>query len=118
MIAQDFIHRHYSTAVGESPAGHVVAVLAGLLLIAIGAALVVSVVFLPAGIAIGMLGVLILGAGVFAHILSPLTFTDLIDATIGLSGAAITLTLAIVIATLVAGFATTVLISLFRWMTS
>ena len=118
MRAQDFIHRHYSTAVGESPAGHAVAVLAGLLLIAIGAALVVSVVFLPAGIAIGVLGALILGAGVFAHILSPLTFTDLIDATIGLSGAAITLTLAIVIATFVTGFAITVLVSLFRWMTS
>ena len=61
---------------GESPAGHAVAVLAGLLLIAIGAALVVSVVFLPAGIAIGVLGALILCAGAFAHILSPLTFTD------------------------------------------
>ena len=118
MIAQDFIHRHYSTAVGESPAGHAVAVLAGLLLIAIGAALVVSVVFLPAGIAIGVLGALVLCAGVFAHILSPVTFTDLIDATIGLSGAAITLTLAIVIAAFVTGFAITVLVSLFRWMTS
>jgi hypothetical protein len=118
MITGDFIHRHYSAAVGESPAGHAVAVLAGLVLIAIGAALVMSVVFLPAGIAISVLGVLILGAGVFAHILSPLTFADLMDAVIGLSGAAITLTFAIVIVTFVAGFGITVLVSLFRWLAS
>ena len=116
MTVQDFIHRHYSSAVGESPTGHAVAVLAGLALIAIGAGLVVSVVFLPAGIAIGVLGVLIFGAGLFAHILSPLTFADLMDAVIGLSGAAITLTFAIVIVTLIAGFGITVLVSLFRWL--
>lgn len=118
MIAQKFIHRHYSAAVGESRAGHAVAVLAGLVLIATGAALVVSVVFLPAGVAIAVLGTLLLGAGVFAHILSPLTLGDLMDATIGLSGAAITLTLAIVILTFVAGFSITVLVSLFRWLAS
>jgi hypothetical protein len=95
-----------------------VAVLAGLVLIAIGVALVVSVVFLPAGIAIGALGALILGAGVFAHILGPLTFADLMDAVIGLSGAAITLTIAIVIVAFIAGFGITVLVSLFRWMVS
>jgi len=76
----------------------------------------VTVVFLSAGIAIGVLGVLILGTGVFAHILSPLTFGDLMDAVIGLSGAAITLTIAIVIATFVAGFGITVFVSLFRWL--
>jgi hypothetical protein len=118
MTVQDFVHRHYSQAVGESPTGHAVAVLAGLVLIAIGVALVVSVVFLPAGIAIGVLGALILGAGVFAHILSPLTFTDLMDAVIGLSGAAITLTIAIVIVAFVAGFGITVLVSLLRWLAS
>jgi hypothetical protein len=114
----DFIHRHYSPAVGESPAGHAIAVLAGLLLIAIGAALVVSIVFLPAGIAIGILGVLILGVGIFAHIMSPLTFSDLMDAIIGLSGAAITLTLVIAIAAIAAGFGITVIVSLFRWLAS
>ena len=118
MTVQDFIHRHYSTAAGESPGGHAVAVLAGLVLIAIGAALFMSVVFLPAGIAIGALGVLILGAGIFAHILSPLTFADLMDAVIGLSGAAITLTIAIVIVAFVAGFGITVFVSFFRWLTS
>jgi hypothetical protein len=116
MTVQDFFHRHYSKAAGESPTGHAVAVLAGLVLVAIGAALIVSVVFLPAGIAISALGVLIFGAGVFGHILSPLTFADLMDAVIGLSGAAITLTFAIVIITFVAGFGITVLVSLFRWL--
>ena len=69
------------------------------MLIAIGAALVASVVFLPAGIAIGALGVVVLGWGAFGHILGPLTFADLMDTAIGLSGAAVTLTIAIVIGT-------------------
>jgi hypothetical protein len=118
MNVHGFIHDHYSRAAGESPAGHAVAVLAGLVLTAIGVALVMSVVFLPAGIAIGALGVLILGAGILAPIVSPLTFADLMDAVIGLSGAAITLTFAIVIVTFVAGFGITVLVSLFRWLAS
>ena len=75
-----------------------------------------SVVFLPAGIAIGVLGVLILGAGIFAHITSPLTFSDLMDAMIGLSGAAITLTIAVAIVAIVAGFGISVLVSVFRWL--
>ena len=84
------------------------------MLIAIGAALVASVVFVPAGIAIGTLGVLVLGWGAFGYILRPLTFADLMEAAIGLSGAAVTLTIAIVIVTFVAGLAVTVLVSLFR----
>lgn len=116
MTVQDFIHRHYSPAVGESPTGHAIAVLAGLILIVIGAALVVTVVFMPAGIAIGILGVLILGAGLFAHIMGPLTFSDLMDTVVGLSGAAITLTFVVAIAAVVTGFAITVLVSLFRWL--
>ena len=85
-------------------------------MIVVGGALVLSVVFLPAGIAIGVLGVLLLGAGVFAHITSPLKFSDLMDAVVGLSGAAITLTIAIAIAAIVAGFGITVLVSLLRWL--
>lgn len=116
MTVQDFIHRHYSQAVGESPAGHAIAVVAGLALVVIATALVVSVVFMPAGVVIGVLGVLILGAGVFAHIMSPLTFGDLMDAVVGLSGAAITLTFVIAVIAVVAGFSVTVLVSLFRWL--
>jgi hypothetical protein len=115
---RDFIHRHYSPTVGESPVGHAIAVLAGLLLIAVGAALVVSIVFVPAGLAIGALGILILGAGIFAHIMSPLTFSDLMDTMIGLSGAAITLTIVLAIAAIAAGFGITVLVSFFRWLAS
>ncbi|RPI57625.1 MAG: hypothetical protein EHM55_01180 [Acidobacteria bacterium] len=118
MTVQEFFHRHYSPAVGESPTGHAVAVLAGLALIVIGAALVVSVVFMPAGIAIGVLGILILGAGIFAHIVSPLTLAELMDAVIGLSGAAITVTIAIAIMAVVAGFGITVFVSFFRWLAS
>jgi hypothetical protein len=116
MTVQDFIHRHYSPAVGESPTGHAIAILAGLALTVIGAALIVSVVFLPAGIAIGLLGLLMLGAGVFAHIMSPLRLADLLDAVVGLSGAAITLTFAVAIVAVVTGFGITVLVSLFRWL--
>ena len=118
MTVHDFIHRHYSPAVGESPAGHAVAILAGLALIVIGAALVVSVVFVPAGIAIGVLGVLIFGAGLLAHITSPLKVSDLMDAVVGLSGAAITLTFAIAIVAVAAGFGITVLVSFLRWLMS
>ena len=116
MTVQDFIHRHYSPVVGESPTGHAVAILAGLVLVVIGTALVVSMVFLPAGVAILVLGLLILGAGIFGHIMSPLTFADLMDAVVGLSGAAVTLTFAIAICAVVAGFGVTVLVSLFRWL--
>jgi hypothetical protein len=116
MTVQDFFHRHYSTAVGESPTGHAVAVLAGLALIVIGTALIVSVVFMPAGVVIAVLGLLILGAGVFAHIMSPLTFAELMDAVVGLSGAAIAATFAIAVVAVVAGFGVTVLVSLFRWL--
>jgi hypothetical protein len=118
MQVQNFIHRHYSAAVGESPAGHAIAILVGLVLIAVGGGLVASVVFLPAGIAIGVLGVLTLGAGLFAHIMSPLTFADLMDTMVGLSGAAITLTIAFAIAAIVAGFGLTVVVSFFRWVTN
>jgi hypothetical protein len=115
---QDFIHRHYSPAVGESPAGHAIAIVAGLLLTAIGAALVVSIVFLAAGVAIGVLGLLILGAGIFGHIMSPLTLSDLMDTVIGLSGVAISVTIVLVAAGLAAGIGISVVVSLFRWLTA
>ena len=116
MTVQDFFHRHYSPALGESPTGHAVAILAGLGLMVIGGALTVSIVFLPAGVAIGVLGLLLLGAGVFAHIMSPLRFADLMDAVVGLSGAAITLTFVIAIVAIASGFAITLLVSFLRWL--
>ena len=118
MAVQDFIHRHYSPALGESPTGHVIAILAGLASMVIGVALVMSIVFLPAGIVIGVLGALLLGAGVFAHITSPLKLSDLMDAIVGLSGAAIALTFATAVVAVVAGFGITLIVSFFRWLTS
>lgn len=118
MTVHNFIHRHYSPAVGESPAGHAIAIIAGLVLIAIGAAFVVSIVFLPVGLATGILGVLILGAGLFAHIMSPLTFADLMDTVVGLSVPAIGLTFVIVVVAHVVGFSVTVLVSFLRWVAS
>ena len=116
MTVQDFIHRHYSPALGESPTGHAIAALAGLGLMVIGGALVVSIIFLPAGIAIGVLGVLLFGVAVFAHIKSPLRFSDLMDAVIGLSGAALAFTFAIAVAAVAVGFGVTVLVGVFRWL--
>jgi hypothetical protein len=116
MTVYDFIHRHYSPALGESPTGHAVATLAGLGLMMIGGALVASIVFLPAGVVISIIGVLLFGAGMFAHIKSPLRFSDLMDAVIGLSGAALALTFAIAVAAIAVGFGVTVLVSAFRWL--
>ena len=118
MNVQNFIHRHYSSEVGESPVGHAIAIVAGLALIMIGAAFVVSIVFLPAGLVIGILGLFILGAGLFAHIMSPLTFADLMDTVVGLSAPAIGLTFVIVVVANAVGFGIKVLVSLFRWLAS
>ena len=116
MTVQQWIQRHYSPAAGQSPVGHAVAVMFGLALIAIGGAFVISIVFLPPGVAIGVLGALILGAGIFGHIMSPIRFTDLLDTLVGLSGAAITLALVIAVIVFLAGFSVTVFVTLFRWL--
>jgi hypothetical protein len=116
MTIQSFVRQHYSPAAGESPVGHAVAVLSGLALVAMGAALVASIVFLPAGVAIGLLGLLIAGGGVFLHIQSPLKLSELLDALVGLAGAAIAMTFMIAVATFVIGFGVTVAVSLFRWL--
>lgn len=114
MSMQDFVRQHYSARVGESPAGHAAAILAGLALVAIGIALIVSVVFVPLGVTTSVLGLLILGAGLFAHIQSPLNFKDLLDVIVGLSGAAIAATFAIIVAVMVIGMIITILVSVFR----
>ena len=116
MTVQQWIHRHYSPAAGESPIGHAMAVLFGLALMAIGGAFVMSIVFLPPGVAVGVLGALIVGAGIFGHILSPLRLADLLDTVIGLSGAAITLALVITVIAFLTGFSVTVFVTLFRWL--
>jgi len=118
MSVQSFMRRHYSPDLGESPIGHAAAVLAGLTLVAIGGGLIASVVFVPVGVTIGVLGLLILGGGVFAHIQSPLKFSELMDAVVGLAGAAIALTFVIAVAAMVLGFGAAVFVSMFRWLAS
>jgi hypothetical protein len=118
MSVQSFVRRHYSPDVGESPIGHAAAVLAGLTLVAIGGGLIASVVFIPVGVTLGVLGLLILGGGVFAHIQSPLKFSELMDAVVGLAGAAIALTFVIAAAAMVIGLGVAVLVSVFRWLAS
>ena len=114
MSIRSFLKQHYSAAAGESLVGHAVAILAGLTLVAIGAGLIVSVAFAPLGTTITVLGLLILGDGLFAHIRSPLRLKDLVDTGIGLSGAAIAATFAIVVGAMVIGFGATLIVSLFR----
>src|SRR5689334_2044225 len=103
MKATTFFHRHYLAA-GESFTTHAAAVLVGLVMMIVGAALAATVAFLPVGVVIGLLGLLIMGGGIFAHIQSPVKFQDLADAVIGLAGAAISLTLTLAVALFLVAF--------------
>lgn len=116
MKIQAFIHQHYSPEVGESPIGHAAAVVAGLALMTAGAALLATIVWIPQGTVIGLLGLLILSGGVFAHIQSPLEFNDLADAVVKLTGAAIAMTFGLAVAAIVVGFTVTVIVNLIGWL--
>ena len=114
MKIRRFLQQHYSTAAGESPVGHAAAILAGLALVIIGGGLIASVVFAPLGTTTAVLGFFVLTVGLFAHIQSPLSVKDLVDTVIGLSGAAIAATFAIVVAAMVVGFGVTLIVTFFR----
>ncbi len=116
MSAHMFLRRHYSPNAGESPTGHAVAVLAGLTLMAIGGGLIASVALVQVGVPIGMLGLLILGMGIFGHIRGPLKFSDLMDTVIGLTGAAIAATFTIAVTVMAVVFLLSVLVSVVRWL--
>jgi hypothetical protein len=116
MRLQEFAHRHYSASVGESPIAHAAAVLAGTTLIVGGVALVASVVFIPLGMVIGLLGLMLFGAGVVGHIQSPVTFSDAMDAVVGLTGAAIAMTFMLIGAAIVLGLAFTALFEIVQWV--
>ncbi len=115
MRANSFFYRHYLAA-GESFSTHAAAVLVGAVLMAVGAALVFTVAFLPVGVAIGLLGLLIFGGGVFGHIQSPVKFRDLLDSVVSLSGAAIGMTfaLAVMLFLVVVGFG--IVAALVEWL--
>jgi hypothetical protein len=116
MKVQAFIHQHYSTSVGESPIAHAVAVLAGITLTVASVALLATVVFVPLGAVIGLLGLMLLGAGVVGHLQSPITFTDAMDAIVGLTGAAIAMTFMLVSAAIVLGLAFAALFEVVQWI--
>jgi hypothetical protein len=115
MNLQAFIQRHYSRAMGESPVGHALAVAVGLVLVVIGTALVVSIVWIPAGVVIGIAGVLALIGGIWGHITDP-KMEDLADSMVKLTGAAIALTFGLTVAAIVIGFLLTVMVSSFQWL--
>jgi hypothetical protein len=62
--------RHFLTMAGHF-LGHVAAVVLGFVLIIVGLAMGVTMVLLPAGVVIGLLGVALVVGGVFARITPP-----------------------------------------------
>jgi hypothetical protein len=117
MKASAFFHRHYLVA-GESLTTHAAAVLVGIALIVVGVALTATVALLPVGVVIGVLGLLILGGGIFAHIQGPVRFSDLADSVIGLAGAAIGLTFTLAVAVFLVAFCASVVVALVGWLRS
>jgi small-conductance mechanosensitive channel len=116
MTVQTFFQRHYSPLAGESPTGHAIAVLGGLVLMALGAVIALSLVLLPLGSVIGLVGLMVFGAGVFAHIQSPLKLRDLMDAIVTLTGAAIAGTFALAVLATAVGLMLTAFIAFFQWL--
>ena len=116
MRVQAFLYRHYSSAVGESPAGHAIAIVLGGLMMAVGVALAVSIVFVPVGVVLGVLGFLVCLEGVFAHIERPLKLRDLVDAVIGLTGAAIAVTFVLAILFFLVSFGAGTFAGVLDWL--
>jgi hypothetical protein len=116
MSVQTFLHRRYSSQVGESPAGHAIAIVTGAAMVALGIGLAVSVVFLPVGAVIGFLGLFILVEGVLAHIERPLKLRDLVDSMIGLAGAAIALTFALAVVFFLVSFGAGTIAGVIEWL--
>lgn len=67
MTVATIFHCHWVRVI-ESVLGHVVAVILGFVLMVVGLGLGVTMVMLPAGIVIGLLGVAIFIGGLFARI--------------------------------------------------
>ena len=116
MSFHTFLHRHYSTQVGESPAGHAIAIVIGAAMVALGIGLAASVAFLPVGAVVGFLGVFMLVEGVLAHIERPLKLRDLVDAMIGLAGAAIALTFALTVVLFLVSFGAGTIAGVIEWL--
>ena len=67
MTAHAFANHHVAGLFG-SFFGHVAALIVGFILMVLGLALGVTMIMLPAGLALGLLGFLIFLGGLFAHI--------------------------------------------------
>ncbi len=109
-------HRPHWRDIGESHVGHVAAILAGLALMTAGISLATTVALLPLGCVLGFLGALMLGQGIFAHIQKPLRVSDWMDASIGLTGAAIAMTFTLAIVVLLVAFGLGIVGSLVAWL--
>ena len=116
MTVLEIIHRRYSSAAGESPAGHFAAVLAGLGLMAISVVLIASVAAIPPGIVIGLVGIMLVGAGIVGHIKGPLTLRGGLDVVVGLTAAAVPLMLVLIATAMVLGLAFTTLFEVIQWL--
>lgn len=117
MKAKSFISRHYLVA-GESLTTHAAAVFVGLVMMAAGAAIAASVSLLPVGVVVGLLGLLILGGGVFAHIQSPVTFRDMLGTVVSLAGMAISMTFTLAVALFLVAMTVSVVWLMAGWIRS
>ena len=117
MRASSFFHRHYLVA-GESFTTHAAAVLTGGVMMIVGLGLAATVTFLPVGVVVGLLGLFILGGGIFAHIQSPVKFRDLLDSTVALAGAAIAMTFTLAVLLFLVAMSVSVLVLVAGWLRS
>ena len=101
---------------GESALGHGLVLTAGFVLLAVATMLVASIVWIPAGVVIGIVGLVALAGGIWAHIANPLNITDLADSLVKMTGAAIAITFGLAVAAIVIGYAVTVVVGLVRWL--
>lgn len=116
MRVQAFLHRHYSPDLGESAVGHAAAVLGGVILMAVGAALIATIVLVPLGSVLGLVGVMLFASGAFAHIRGPLKFSNLLDTIVGLTGAAIAMTFSFAVLAMAVGLIFTALFAFGQWL--
>ena len=101
---------------GESMLGHGLVLAAGFVLLVIATILVASVVWIPAGVVVGIIGMFALAGGIWAHITNPVNMEDLADSLVKITGAAIAITFGLAVAAIVVGYAVSVVVGLVRWL--
>jgi cadmium resistance protein CadD (predicted permease) len=101
---------------GESVLGHGLILAAGFLLLVIATLLAASVVWIPAAVVVGIVGMFALAGGIWAHITNPVNVEDLADSLVKMTGAAIAITFGIAVIATIAGYAVSVVVGLLRWL--